>query len=192
METTKTAEPQERLGVAEDGKPVPEPAHRVVQRAARGELDKDEAEAIEDAADWLLEAAATDPDILHDLKINVGSRAKPRYVVWTIRAVPGPTIRKLREQAGGGNRAMRRAGLAMPDANALFEANTKLVVLGTAKPDLNALASQAGMKVGEFLLERAFLKKQGLIDQIAAEIMDLSGYDDEDVTDAVVQAASSS
>lgn len=187
---TKQGEPEAaEEGVRRDFVSEREGAHRVIERAAHGELKDADAEEVEDAAEWLLEAASTDPDLLHDLTINVGTRSRPRKIKWTIRAVPGPTIRKLREQAAG-NRAQRRAGLALPDANAVFDANVKLVVMGTAYPDVAALAAQSGMKVGEFLLERAFNKKQGLIDQIAAEIMDLSGYDDEDVTDAVVQAAS--
>lgn len=164
----------------------------LLDRAAKGTIEQDDSEAIRDASEWLLQSAAHNEDITHLLELNVGSHTKPELIRWRIRAVDGPVIRKIREEAAG-NREQRRAGVSLlNDANRVFAANVKIVVEGTVEPDLKALAAREGHPAAGLMLEDAFRKKQGLIDQIAGEVMAISGYDDEDVRDAREQGAASS
>jgi hypothetical protein len=51
-------------------------------------------------------------------------------------------------------------------------------------PDVEALARDRGM-TPEGLLQKQFRTKPGLIAQLSTQIMALSGFDDEDVRDAL-------
>lgn len=167
---------------------------KLMGRAAAGELKVEEDSGeIHDATEWLLGAVSDTEDITHVLTLNVGSHAKQHKINWTIKALDGAVIRRIREEAAG-NRAARRQGGAslLADSNRAFQANVKVVVEGTVKPDLKAVAAQRGLAAATLLIEEGFRRKQGMVDQVAAEIMALSGYDDDDVQDAVEQGAAGS
>lgn len=167
------------------------PRH-LVARAAAGELSSEDTAEIHDATEWLLGAVSDTEEITHVLTLNVGSHAKPHKINWTIRALDGAVIRRIREETAG-NRASRRAGVSMlADSNRVFQANVKVVVEGTVAPDLKTVAAQRGLAAATLLIEQGFRRKQGMVDQVAAEIMALSGYDDDDVQDAVEQGAAGS
>lgn len=158
------------------------------------ELTPDESRVVEDATNWLLEAFDASPDVTKTLDLNVGSTQSPKWVKWTIRAVEGPTLRRIRARAAESitRNARSKAG-ALGDADAAFRANVEVVVEGTVEPDVRGLARGRGLADPSVLVEEAFRVKQGLIDQVAGEIMSLSGYDDDDVRDSLeLEAAGNS
>jgi hypothetical protein len=64
-----------------------------------------------------------------------------------------------------------------------MKANLGIASEGTIKPDLKAIADGIGTQdVGE-VLKRRMAHKPGLIDQIASEVLTVSGYNDDDVRD---------
>lgn len=148
----------------------------------------------QDATAWLLASFDSDegdsaPPIQH-LVVNVGSREAPKKIPWTVQAVPRDVIAKIRERAQNAS-DRRRTGATlgiMADPDATFEGNLELVVEGTVEPDLRRVAKERNIAQKEFL-RQAFGYKGGLIDYLAGEVLDLSGYNDEAVEDAVVARA---
>lgn len=152
-----------------------------VVRAAGATDAKDVEPELEDALEYLL-SAFTDPDsvvVTRVLRVNVGAPNKPRILRWTIRNIPGPMIRKIREDAE--EQARRTKGSS--GAQAGFDGNVRIVIEGTVDPDVKAGAVSLGVMDSGAFLETALQGKQGLIEQIAGAILTLSGYDDEDVND---------
>jgi Phage XkdN-like tail assembly chaperone protein, TAC len=160
---------------------------RVAQTEEKGDLPVEE--QIE-ALDYLLAAFDREEAPITDrLRVNVGSPQHPKFINWEISSLPGSSIRKIREQAVS-LRGMRRTGggSLASQAEALFMANVRIVVEGTMTPNIReAAAARQVADPGEFL-QMALEYKQGLIDQIANEIINLSGFDDDDVQDAEVRA----
>lgn len=148
------------------------------------ELSPAETRVAEDATNWLLESFdGAIPAETKTLQLNVGTSVAPHWIAWTIRAVEGQVLRTIRARAA--EAATRSKGGAQDTADAAFRANMRVVVEGTVDPDLTEIAKRRGLAHGELVVEDAFKSKQGLIDQIAGEIMSLSGYDDDDVRDAI-------
>lgn len=145
---------------------------------------------VDAATEWFLsdeELPAT-----RTIRINVGSADAQRWIPWTIRSVDSDVLRRIRTE--GQNRAARRArqatGLSEVDPQ---EANARIVVEGTVAPDLGEIvlkklrddqrpSDPAAARM--IVLKHRFRHKPGLIDQIAGEIMSLSGYDEEDIQEA--------
>lgn len=190
METTETD-----VRHADEAAKAPDPAAAV--RRAAGEVGgvvvpSLDAVLQEDATEWLLGAFHEPPAVENTLLVNVGGVGGARKEIsWRIRAIAGPTIRKIRDEA---EQVVRRAGNSGAGAgSAGFRANVKIVIEGTVDPDIRAVAKQSGLVDPSDILEMALQNKQGLIDQIAGSIMTLSGYDQEDVQDALeVRAAGNS
>lgn len=136
-----------------------------------------------DALDWFL--ADDDGDFTHELRLNVGTRDKERWISWEIQPVDLDTLKKIRRLAQAGSRAQRRSG--NPGELDEVEANLRIVLEGTASPDLKAIAAQMDYKDPAEVLKYRFRHKPGLIGQISGEIMSISGYDDDDIKD--VEAA---
>lgn len=177
--------------------PRPEPPNaeteKLIRRAAEEGLE-DPVE-VEDATSWLLQAFREElPQVTDKLELNVGTPQHPKWIAWEIRSIDGAVIRRIREQAMN-QRAVRRsaAGNTAGAADAAFQANVRIVVEGSVNPDVKAVSSSTGLADPAAFLESALDRKQGLIDQLAAEILGLSGYDDDDVRDAVeIRAAGNS
>ncbi len=132
----------------------------------------------ENALDWFL--SDENEEFTQELKLNVGSHSKPKWIVWEIRPVDLDTLRRIRRQAQAEmSRANRRAGQVGEIDE--VEANVRIVLEGTATPDIYAIAKQKGDVDASTTLKRRFSHKPGLIGQISGEIMSISGYDDEDV-----------
>jgi hypothetical protein len=169
--------------------PRPEPPNAdetdLIRRAANGEELTEEEH--QDATDWLLQSFREElPTITDKLEINVGTPQHPTWIDWEIRSIDGAMIRRIREQAMN-QRAMRRQGTQQASAGvaeAAFQANVRIVVEGSVKPDVKVAAGSTGVADPGIFLEQALNRKQGLIDQLAAEILGLSGYDDDDLRDA--------
>lgn len=143
------------------------------------QLAKDSPHTIESATDWFLDPE--EDDETRYFEINVGL-AKPKWVRWGVTAIQRERIKEIRKMTDG-NRASRRSGGAEPDDMAQ---NLRIAVEGTVEPDLSREDVRRAPNGQPFpskedALQYRFRKKPGLIDQIAAEVLAASGYDDEDI-----------
>ena len=162
-----------------------------VKRAATGRKLTDGEQAA--ALDWLLQA---DPDPgeveTKVLQLNFGTSDKPMFVNWEIQPVGLDEMRRIRDRAKQ-SRAARRTGQV--DETRM---NLQVMVAGTKTPDVRRAAEIArdqGNGSGDAveILRARFQSKPGYIAQISAEIMSLSGFDDDDVTEKdMVEAAGNS
>lgn len=159
----------------EDAQRPPRSGPEVIAAVANDEKNVREDE-VGDALDWFLADDAA--DYTYELELNVGPPRRPYWVTWVIKPVDLDTLRRIRKEATGGNRAQRRAR----DTGEIdeVEANLGIVIAGTVSPDLKVAAQQEQRPPDE-LLRIKFARKPGLLGQIAGEIMGISGYDDEDV-----------
>jgi hypothetical protein len=174
----------------------PRPEHELIRKVAGDDPAKPPPKDITeeeqaDATAWLLSSfdGNEDPAVQH-LLLNVGSREAPKKIRWAVKAIPREAIAKIRQQAEG-NRQQRRAGAnlgVLGDPEAAFRGNLRVVLAGTVEPDVRALAAQRSVPP-EVFLEQSFENKGGYIDFLAGEILELSGYTDEGVEDAVVARA---
>jgi hypothetical protein len=144
-----------------------------------------------DATAWLLSSFEGEegPAVQH-LVINVGSREAPKKIPWTVQSLQRDAIAKIREAVDGSRERRRSANQLgiLGDPEAAFRGNLRLVLEGTVEPDIKALAAQKNTPP-EWFLRGAFAQKGGLIDYLAGEILSLSGFDEDDVEDAVVVRA---
>lgn len=148
----------------------------LISAAAKGKKLSDS--ETQDALEWFL--SDEDDNFTQELKLNVGSHSDPKWITWEIKPVDLDTLRRIRQQAQAAvSRANRRAGQVGEIDE--VEANVRIVIEGTASPDLLAIAQQKGDVDPATTLKRRFSHKPGLIGQISGEIMSISGYDDEDV-----------
>lgn len=143
--------------------------------AAKKKLSQTETE---DALAWFL--SDEDQDFTQEISLNVGSHTDPKWITWEIRPVDLDTLRRIRRQAQAAvSRSNRRAGQVGEIDE--VEANLRIVLEGTAKPDIVEIAKEKGDVDPADTLKQRFRHKPGLIGQISGEIMSISGYDDEDV-----------
>lgn len=156
-------------------------AQQAVRAAARGEkLDPDE---IHDAVELFLAEEGEEPEIEpQELKLNLGTRDKPKYVAWTVVPVDDEEIVQIRKRSSKGNRARRRAGEADIDENLVAR---RIVVKGTVNPDLAELGKSMRLADPADALLAYFRRfgKTGLILQISGEILNISGYDEDDISE---------
>lgn len=142
---------------------------------------------IEDALDWFLEADdAVDQAALYTetLKINVGGQteATERWVYWRIRTLEPDEMEAI-NRLSRGNRRDARAGRE-PSAR---KTNELVVAEATVEPDLREVVrtkrlSERDMRGSMVIvLRNRFVRKPGLIDQIAARVMAISGYEESDI-----------
>jgi hypothetical protein len=129
------------------------------------------------ATEWLL----SDEQVVNTRKLRVrvgGSDEEPVYVGWVIGAIDVNVIRMAEREAMGSNRAQRRDPTGGYDE---LKANLRVVAEGTIEPDVKQLAAAQGMRDPTTLLMRRFRFRSGVIANIAAQIMELSGFDTDDV-----------
>lgn len=137
------------------------------------------------ALDWFMDddsAPAVD-----EIELNIGTSRNRRWIDWTICAVDTDVLKRIRRDAEG-NRARRRSRTPGETDIDPQEANLRIVLAGTLAPDLRDIAKRKGAPehvdpdVAPLqLLKHRFRQKPGLIDQLAGEIMSLSGYDEDDL-----------
>lgn len=160
-----------------------------IKRAAQGgSLSTSESSA---ALAWLLEDTPDDDEErFKTLTINIGRGTTERWIDWTIRSIDRDVLRAIQRGAQGNRQARRgRGGPGEIDAG---EANLRIVANATVEPDLREAARRKGVQMDSpdpmyapmQVLRHRFQDKPGLIDQIAGEVMDISGYDEEDVQEA--------
>jgi hypothetical protein len=144
-----------------------------VKRVAAGRGDEDDVAV---TTEWLL----ADEQQVNTRKLMVrlgGSDDNPVNGPWIIRAIDTNVIRSAEREAAGDNRAARRAGSGYDE----LKANLRVVAEGTVVPDLKQLARQKGLADPVILLRQRFQFRVGVITALAAEIMALSGFDQDDV-----------
>jgi Phage XkdN-like tail assembly chaperone protein, TAC len=164
-----------------------DPGREAVRRASQGATLS--GEDVDAATEWFL--TDEEEEDYEVVQLNIGSGDEPRWINWTVRSVDSEVLRRIQRQ--GQNRAQRRRGArtgALPDVDPQ-EANARIVVEGTVHPDLADIARRKGVpetadptSAAMTVLKHRFRRKPGLIDQLAGRIMDLSGYDEEDVREA--------
>lgn len=176
--------------VRTDELPAADDAAGLIREAAEGRTPRREDDArMQSAADFLLGAFNAPKQITHTLRVNVGGvGGKAEFIEWTIKALPGELVRKIREDAEA---LVRRAGATGAGAtSASFQAAVRYVIEASTNPDVKGLAKQQGIANPADFLEEALHNKQGLIEQISGQVLALSGYDNDDVQDALEVRAS--
>ena len=138
--------------------------------------------------------AVLEEEVTHTLVLNFGGPTDedwrvidpdrpPRKILWTIKPVEETVITRIfREAAGAGgqNRAQGRRARGPADENT----NLRIVAAGTADPAPEAVAQATGIADPTTAFKAWFRRKPGLITQVADAILDLSGFNDDDVRDA--------
>jgi len=132
------------------------------------------------ATDWFLSEDPTEEgDSTHTIELNVGVGEKQDWISWVVRPIDSDELRRIQRQT----QALRRRG-KQDDIAVDLLGNLKTVIAGSVDPDIEAIAQEQRV-APEGLLQRRFRSKPGLIAQLASQIMSLSGFDDEDVRDAL-------
>ena len=132
------------------------------------------------ALEWFLsEEPEEDEQQTHTIELNVGVGDQQHWITWIVRPIDSDELRRIQRQTANLRRRGRQDDLAVDQLG-----NLKVIVAGSVDPDIQALAEGQG-KQPEALLLKRFIKKPGLIAQLAGQIMSLSGFDDEDVRDAL-------
>lgn len=134
-------------------------------------------EQVRDATEWFMSDEDTGP-AFKSFEINVSADPDvDKFVRWKVKSISRERIRQFRRQS------RVKANRVTEDID-----ETKVTLLiaveGTVEPNLNVLAQQIGTDPPTLLKQR-FAHKPGLIDQIAAEVQGVSGYDDDDVRDVL-------
>lgn len=183
MEAGTRQTPRETPDIRQIEAEAPEGKQAVEQVAAHGKQASDGAKS--SALEWLLSDTEEDGDNTLTFELNVGG-AKPgqeHMIRWTIQPVDGELIRRIRRNAVAGRQGRRNA----QEGGDNEMVNRRLVVAGTVEPNISQAAQQLGIADPAMVVERRFRRKPGLIQQLAVEILSLSGYDDDDVRE--VEAA---
>lgn len=129
------------------------------------------------ALEWFL---SEDPEEeTHNIELNVGLGDKERWITWTVRPIDTDELRRIQRTTA----ALRRRN-KQDDVGVDQLGNVKIVIAGSVEPDIEAIAEARGVSP-ESLLQKRFRMKPGLITQLSAQIMALSGFDDDDVRDAL-------
>lgn len=135
---------------------------------------------VSSALDWFLaEEPDEETEPTHVVEINVGVGENPHWVRWVVRPIDTDELRRIQRTTSALRRRGRQDDLAIDQLG-----NLKVIIAGSVDPDVEALARDRGM-TPEGLLQKQFRTKPGLIAQLSTQIMALSGFDDEDVRDAL-------
>jgi hypothetical protein len=182
VEKMVKARQEGRRRAAEEGEdPTERSPNQVMRAAAKG--DRVTPEEVQDALEVFFAEEGDEPEIEPTpLKLNIGTRDKPKWIAWEIVPVDDEEITRLRKESRKGNRRAKRAGEAEVDDNLVAR---RIVVKGTVSPDLRELASRLKLVDPADALLKYFRRfgKTGLILQISGEILSISGYDDEDISE---------
>lgn len=133
------------------------------------------------ALEWFL---AEDPEeseeetATHTIEINVGVGVE-RWISWVVRPIDDDELRRIQRQSAVMRRRSRQDDVAIDQLG-----NARVIVQGSVDPDIEQIAAQQNKDPVAVVMKR-FKKKPGLIAQLAGQIMALSGFDDEDVRDAI-------
>lgn len=137
-----------------------------------------------DATEYFMSEEAAPPST-REFELNVGmfdedtGEIADRYVKWTVQSISRKRIREIRRNSRDNKRRGLGATGEMDDMNA----NLRIAAEGTLVPDLKAVAEAKGVHDPALVLDARLQHKPGLIDQIAGEVLTVSGYDDDDIRD---------
>lgn len=132
------------------------------------------------ALEWFLsEEPDEDGEQTHTIELNVGVGDQERWITWVVRPIDGDVLRRIQRSTSALRRRGRQDDIAIDQLG-----NLKVIVAGSVEPDIEAIAEQQAKQPEAILLKR-FAKKPGLIAQLANQIMAVSGFDDDDVRDAL-------
>lgn len=167
-----------------------EPA-AAVKGAAKGQDLSPEGQS--QALKWFM-ATAPDASVkeVKVKKLNFGTSTKPEWVEWKVRPIGLDVLRGIRKKAAN-TREARRTGTADE-----YLVNLQIVVAATVDPDIkeaSRLMYEQGIGPNDPVenLRTRFQGKPGYITQLAGEILSLSGFNEDDVTDAdALEAAKNS
>jgi len=158
----------------QEDRPIPE-----VLGALANDKGVSETEATS-ALEWFLsEEPDEDVEQTHTIEINVGVGDAQHWISWVVRPIDGDVLRRIQRTTSAMRRRGRQDDLAVDQLG-----NLKVIIAGSVEPDIESIAEQQG-KPPEGILLKRFAKKPGLIAQLATQIMALSGFDDDDVRDAL-------
>jgi hypothetical protein len=132
------------------------------------------------ALEWFLsEEPDEDVEQTHTIEINVGIGDQQHWIAWMVRPIDTDELRRIQRTTAALRRRGRQDDLGIDQLG-----NLKIIIAGSVDPDIEAIARTAH-KAPEAILQQRFKKKPGLIAQLSGQIMALSGFDDEDVRDAL-------
>jgi hypothetical protein len=150
-----------------------DPRLEAVKSVAEGSKDEWD---LKDATAWFMSEQDAGVKATKVIEVDVGA-AEERFVRWRVEAISRDRIRQIR------NLSKVRRGRGMGDEINDTKANLMIAAEGTVDPDLRSIAGQVGAPDVAVVLEKRMSHKPGLIDQIANAVLEVSGYDDEDVRD---------
>jgi hypothetical protein len=158
------------------------PGFAAVQAAAKAEDGKGlSTEQHVDALEWFL---SDDPEeMIAHRKLNINVSTDPDKVIfveWTVQALSRERINQIREDARKSAVGRRRARRD-DDSGDTSLANLKIAAEGTLYPDLRDPKVRGQFADPADALKYRFRNKPGIIDQLAAHVIEVTGYDDEDV-----------
>lgn len=168
-------------------------SRQAVERAAGPKAAKDPRAGEKEAAamtpdekraalDWFLSDDDSEVGLQQTIQLNVAGPDEPEnWIDWTIRSLDLDTIDAIRQRHRRGNRAQRREGTATVDEMATAVA---IVTTATVVPNLEEVRQKKQAVSAEHVLRHRFRGKGGLIIQISGKVLELSGYDDDDVREA--------
>lgn len=136
---------------------------------------------MQDALEWFLADDDTEADPVFPIELNVSTDpAVKQWITWHVKPMQSTRIDALRRTFQvAGNREQRRKGMGADLDAARF--NAALVYEATVKPDLNVAIEQGKFVDGAQAVLHRFRNKPLLVDQIAGQILYISGGDDEDM-----------
>lgn len=165
------------------------PGKDAVRRASKSSEAAEEMSVTErmDAVEWFMSDDPDESPAIRKLELNVSTDPdNPKYVEWIVQAIGRERIQEIRDAARKHGRGRkRRAQQSDDESDAGVRANLRIAAEGTVYPNLRD--DQLRNLHGKQFLDPAdvmnyrFRNKQGLIDQIAANVIEVSGYDEDDV-----------
>lgn len=167
-----------RREAAQEAAPEPEQLDpdQALKRVADGHEVTDSQQM--SALEWLL---SDDPDVgrigTRTLRINVRSEDSPLEVDWTVRAIDGDELRRIANESNS-PRARRREASGGQDE---LDYHCRVIAAATVVPNIRDAMKQMGAPNPSRFIRDRFAHKPGLIPQISAEIMGLSGFDESHV-----------
>lgn len=141
-------------------------------------------ETAQDALDWFMADEGEEADPVYTIEVNVSTDlTHPRVIAWQFKPMGSERIDVLRRMFSVPlNRDQRRSGQVAELNTARF--NAALVFESTVNPDLQAALATRGESDGARLVTHRFRHKPLLVDQIAGQILEMSGGNEEDVRTA--------
>lgn len=166
------------------------------QALAHGERVRDSEQTA--ALDFFLsDAEVNDDDLDEEMWLNIGGPERedggaedpahpPRWMKWVVRPIGEDVIDAARKMSERPRRGRRRRGAPDIDTdNAMVAA--RIVAAATVEPDPAEIAQRLNIADPALAIRRRFdrLGKGGLVTQISGRVLSISGYDEDDVRDAI-------